>query len=333
MFSIMEYVTAHRRAPLGRAPRAARPTPGAPLFAGRSIMLIDEAWHLVGRPETGEYANDLARRARHLGLVLIVMSQQLSDFDTEHGLALLQNSTMQLLLAQHPNEIPFIRDALRLSEEEARLVGRLKTVKGSHAQMLWINGTRGRGRVALRVGADRVLGLHLRPGRRRAAARRHARRARRRRVGGDRATSPATAARPRAGRRRERERRRDDRCGRRRRPPGRDARAPREAAATRATRRAGGGGRRCWRCAALCGGAGASTLELPARALRRRRARRARARLRHRRPDRRAGRLRRRASRRARCSRPPSTSPRGLPLAGGVYAVDADAGRPSASCA
>ena len=34
------------------------------------------------------------------------MSQQLSDFDTEHGLALLQNSTMQMLLAQHPNELP-----------------------------------------------------------------------------------------------------------------------------------------------------------------------------------------------------------------------------------
>ena len=80
------------------------------------------------------------------------MSQQLSDFDTEHGLALLQNSTMQMLLAQHPNELAFIRSALALSEEETRLLGRLKTVKGSHAQLLWINGTRGRGRVALRVG-------------------------------------------------------------------------------------------------------------------------------------------------------------------------------------
>ena len=54
-------------------------------------MLIDEAWHLISRPETGAYANNLARRARHLGLVLIVMSQQLSDFDTEHGVALLGN--------------------------------------------------------------------------------------------------------------------------------------------------------------------------------------------------------------------------------------------------
>jgi type IV secretory pathway VirB4 component len=151
VFSIMEYVTAtverHWAAHQARAVGG-----GAPRFAGRSIMLIDEAWHIVGRPQTGEYANDLARRARHLGLVLVVMSQQLSDFDTEHGLALLQNSTMQMLLAQHPNEIPFIRDALGLSEEEARLLGQLRTVKGSHAQLLWINGSRGRGRVSLQVG-------------------------------------------------------------------------------------------------------------------------------------------------------------------------------------
>ena len=39
---------------------------GAPLFTGKSILLIDEGWALVGNPETGAYANDLARRARHL---------------------------------------------------------------------------------------------------------------------------------------------------------------------------------------------------------------------------------------------------------------------------
>ena len=33
-----------------------------------------------------------------------------------------------------------------------RRAARLKTVKGRHAQMLWLNGTRGRGKVALRVG-------------------------------------------------------------------------------------------------------------------------------------------------------------------------------------
>jgi hypothetical protein len=151
MFSIMEYITStverHWTAHKTSASR-----PGAPLFQGRSIMLIDEAWHLISRPETGEYANNLARRARHLGLVLIVMSQQLSDFDTDYGVALLGNCSQQLLLSQNPKEIPFIADTLQLSEREAAELARLKTVKGRHAQMLWLNGTRGRGKVALRVG-------------------------------------------------------------------------------------------------------------------------------------------------------------------------------------
>jgi hypothetical protein len=151
MFSILEYVTraieSHRAAYADLTSR-----PGAPMFAGKTVLLIDEAWHLVGRRETGEYANELARRARHLGLFLIVISQQLSDFDSEHGLALIRNSTMQLLLHQHPDEVSFVREALGLSEEEAAVVGRLKTVKGSHSQIFWVNGTRGKGRVALRIG-------------------------------------------------------------------------------------------------------------------------------------------------------------------------------------
>ena len=41
---------------------------------------------------------------------------------------------------------------MQLSEREASELQRLKTVKGRHAQMLWLNGTRGHGKVALRVG-------------------------------------------------------------------------------------------------------------------------------------------------------------------------------------
>ena len=151
MFALMEYITGTVERHW-HAHRADASRPGAPLFLGRSMMLIDEAWHLISRPETGAYANNLARRARHLGLVLIVMCQQLSDFDTEHGVALLGNSSQQLLLAQNPKEIPFIADTVQLSEREAAELQRLKTVKGRHAQMLWLNGTRGHGKVALRVG-------------------------------------------------------------------------------------------------------------------------------------------------------------------------------------
>jgi TraG P-loop domain len=151
MFMIVEYVReaalAHRDAAHDLTSR-----PGAPMFAGRSVLVIDEAWHMVSRRETGEYANDLARRARHIGLFLIVISQQMSDFDGEYGRALLRNSTLQLLLAQHPHELPRLKEALDLTDQEAAIVAQLRTVKGQYAQMLWINGERGRAKVSLPVG-------------------------------------------------------------------------------------------------------------------------------------------------------------------------------------
>ena len=64
----------------------------------------------------------------------------------------MRNSAQQLLLAQNPQEIPFIAETVELSEREANELGRLKTVKGRHAQMLWLNGARGHGKVTLRVG-------------------------------------------------------------------------------------------------------------------------------------------------------------------------------------
>jgi hypothetical protein len=151
MFSMVEYITRNVERHRDRF-REQSAESDAPMFTGRTVLLIDEAWHLVGRAETGEFANDLARRARHLGLFLIVMSQHLSDFSSEHGMALIRNATMQVLLAQHPEELGFIQEALQLSSEETALIGRLKTVKGSHSQAFWVNGGRGKARVAIRVG-------------------------------------------------------------------------------------------------------------------------------------------------------------------------------------
>ena len=123
----------------------------AGVFAGRSVLVIDEAWKLVERRATGEWVNDLARRARHLGLFLVAISQQLSDFAGEYGKALIRNSTMQLFLRQSPDELRYVHDALRLSDAEVAAIARLKTVKRAFSQAYWINGTRGRGTIALRV--------------------------------------------------------------------------------------------------------------------------------------------------------------------------------------
>ena len=124
----------------------------AGLFAGRSMLVIDEAWKLVERRATGEWVNDIARRSRHLGLFLVAISQQLSDFAGRYGRALLRNSTQQLFLRQSPDELAYIKEAVRLSDAEVAAIARLKTVKRAYSQAYWINGTRGRGTIALRVG-------------------------------------------------------------------------------------------------------------------------------------------------------------------------------------
>lgn len=151
MFALLEFVTRtverHRD-----ENHSLTSQPDAPMFAGRSFFLIDEAWHLVGNTETGSYTNDLARRARHLGLCLMALSQHLSDFDTEYGRALLRNATMLMLLAQHPDDLPFLRKALGFSEQKLAVISRLKTVKGAYSQIFWKNGTRGEGVVSLRIG-------------------------------------------------------------------------------------------------------------------------------------------------------------------------------------
>src|SRR3954469_15450221 len=124
----------------------------AELFAGRSMLVIDEAWKLIERRATGEWVNDIARRSRHLGLFLVAISQQLSAFAGRAGRALLRNSTQQLFLRQSPDELAYIKDAVRLSDAEVAAIARLKTVKRSYSQAYWINGPRGRGTIALRVG-------------------------------------------------------------------------------------------------------------------------------------------------------------------------------------
>jgi hypothetical protein len=113
--------------------------------------VIDEAWKLVERRATGRWVNELARRSRHLALFLVAISQQLADFKGEHGQALLTQSSMHLLLRQHVDQLAYVRDALRLSNEEIQAISSLTTAKREYSTAFFINGTRGRGTLSIRV--------------------------------------------------------------------------------------------------------------------------------------------------------------------------------------
>jgi hypothetical protein len=121
-------------------------------WAGRSFLVVDEAWKLIERPATGRWFNEFCRRSRHYALWLIAISQQLSDFDNEHGKALLANAAMRLFLRQEARELTYVKEALKLTDEAIDAISTLKTVRGSYSTAYLMNGTRGQGTIQIAVG-------------------------------------------------------------------------------------------------------------------------------------------------------------------------------------
>jgi DNA helicase HerA-like ATPase len=121
-------------------------------WAGRSFLVIDEAWKLIERPATGRWFNEFCRRSRHQALWLIAISQQLSDFDNEHGKALLANASMRLFLRQEARELAYVKDSLALSDEAIEAISALQTVRGRYSTAYLMNGSRGAGVLQIAVG-------------------------------------------------------------------------------------------------------------------------------------------------------------------------------------
>jgi DNA helicase HerA-like ATPase len=121
-------------------------------WAGRSFLVIDEAWKLIERPATGRWFNEFCRRSRHQALWLIAISQQLSDFDNEHGKALLANAAMRLFLRQEARELSYVKESLALTDEAIDAISQLQTVRGRYSTAYLMNGSRGQGTIQIAVG-------------------------------------------------------------------------------------------------------------------------------------------------------------------------------------
>jgi TraG P-loop domain len=122
-------------------------------WAGKSFLVIDEAWKLIERPSTGQWFNEFCRRSRHYALWLIAISQQLSDFDNEHGRALLANAAMRLFLRQESRELTYVKGSLKLTDEAIDAISSLKTVRGQFSTAYLMNGSRGEGTLQIGVGS------------------------------------------------------------------------------------------------------------------------------------------------------------------------------------
>lgn len=89
----------------------------------RRILVVDEAWYMMKYPDSGAFLNSIAKRARKYYLGLTTISQDVEDFlSVDLGKAIIQNSSLQVLLKQSTAAIDKVADVFYLSQGEKHLL-------------------------------------------------------------------------------------------------------------------------------------------------------------------------------------------------------------------
>ncbi|KKT85106.1 MAG: Type IV secretory pathway VirB4 component-like protein [candidate division WWE3 bacterium GW2011_GWC2_44_9] len=89
----------------------------------KRILIVEEAWYLMQNEDSARFIYGIAKRARKYYLGLTAISQDVDDFlSSEYGKAIVTNSSIQILLKQHPAAIDKVADTFYLSEGEKRLL-------------------------------------------------------------------------------------------------------------------------------------------------------------------------------------------------------------------
>jgi len=89
----------------------------------KRLLIVDEAWILMQYPDSARYLYSLAKRARKYFLGLSIISQDVEDFlNSEQGRAILNNSSMQILLKQSPAAVEKLAEIFHLTEGEKFLL-------------------------------------------------------------------------------------------------------------------------------------------------------------------------------------------------------------------
>ncbi len=87
----------------------------------KRMLVIDEAWQLMQYEDSAMFLFSIAKRARKYYLGLTTISQDVEDFlSTRLGRAVVNNSSLQLLLKQSPSSVDRIADTFKLTEEETK---------------------------------------------------------------------------------------------------------------------------------------------------------------------------------------------------------------------
>ena len=89
----------------------------------KRLLIVDEAWYLMKYPDSANFLNSIAKRARKYFLGLTTITQDVEDFlAVDLGHSIVQNSSIQILLKQSAAAIDKIADLFYLSEGEKHLL-------------------------------------------------------------------------------------------------------------------------------------------------------------------------------------------------------------------
>lgn len=87
----------------------------------KRILVVDEAWYLMQHEDSAQFLYSIAKRARKYYLGLTTITQDAQDFlGSGYGKAIIDNSSISILMKQHPAAIDQVGDVFYLSEGERR---------------------------------------------------------------------------------------------------------------------------------------------------------------------------------------------------------------------
>ncbi len=110
----------------------------------RYAAIIDEAAALMRFKAGARLLDDLSRRARHYGMMLVSITQQLKDFfrQSEQADSVVKNAHMKIMLRQDPSDLKLLKEVLKLTDAEVTAVENFATQeeKRRDSQLLLIVG-------------------------------------------------------------------------------------------------------------------------------------------------------------------------------------------------
>lgn len=89
----------------------------------KRLLIVDEAWWMMKSPDTASFLYSIAKRGRKYYLGLSTITQDVNDFvGSEYGMAIVTNSSMQILLKQSTSSADALQKVFNLTDEEKYLL-------------------------------------------------------------------------------------------------------------------------------------------------------------------------------------------------------------------